>query len=207
MQLHQRVDDRLRVHRRRRSASARDAEQPVRLDHLEALVHQRRRVDRDLAAHLPRRMAQRVLRRDALRARRRRAARNGPPEAVSTRRRTSRRVAAVQALVDRVVLAVDRQHRPRRWRRAASITSSPAITSTSLLASAMVLPASIAASTASSAAVPDEAHSTMSDIGLRRDGDEPLGAGTACTAGRRAADGGAQRVDRGRSASAADRGR
>ena len=29
------------------------AEQPVRLDHLEALVHHRRRVDRDLAAHRP----------------------------------------------------------------------------------------------------------------------------------------------------------
>ena len=35
-------------------------EQPVGLDDLEALVHQRRRVDGDLAAHLPRRMPQRV---------------------------------------------------------------------------------------------------------------------------------------------------
>ena len=49
--------------------------------------------------------------------------------------------------------------------RAAVVTSSPAITSTSLLASAMVLPASMAASTASSAVVPDEAHSTMSTSG------------------------------------------
>ena len=39
------------------------------------------------------------------------------------------------------------------------------MTSTSLLASAMVLPAWIAASTASSAAVPDDAHSTMSTSG------------------------------------------
>ncbi len=39
------------------------------------------------------------------------------------------------------------------------------MTSTSLFASATALPASIAASTASSAAVPDEAHSTMSTSG------------------------------------------
>ena len=49
--------------------------------------------------------------------------------------------------------------------RAARVTSSPAMTSTSLFASAMVLPASIAASTASSAVVPDEAHSRMSTSG------------------------------------------
>ena len=52
--------------------------------------------------------------------------------------------------------------RRRRARGPASITRRPAITSTSLLASAMRLPARIAASTASSAAVPDEAHSTVS---------------------------------------------
>ena len=39
--------------------SAAYAEQPVRLDDLEALVHQRRRVDGDLAAHPPGRVAQR----------------------------------------------------------------------------------------------------------------------------------------------------
>jgi hypothetical protein len=39
------------------------------------------------------------------------------------------------------------------------------MTSTSLFASAIVLPASMAASTASSAAVPDDAHSTMSTSG------------------------------------------
>ena len=60
-------------------------------------------------------------------------------------------------------LSTGRIATPRRC--AASVTSAPAITSTSLLASAIVLPASIAASTASSAAVPDEAHSTMSTSG------------------------------------------
>ena len=43
----------------------------------------------------------------------------------------------------------------------------PAITSTSLLASAMVLPCSMAASTASRPSVPDEAQSTEIDVGVR----------------------------------------
>ena len=47
-----------------------------------------------------------------------RCSRNGPPDAVRISRLTSAGCAAVQALVDRVVLAVDRQHRdaapPRR---------------------------------------------------------------------------------------------
>src|SRR6188768_2093399 len=51
------------------------------------------------------------------------------------------------------------------FRRAASMTMPPAITSTSLLASAIVLRASMAASTASSASVPDDAHRTMSTSG------------------------------------------
>ena len=51
------------------------------------------------------------------------------------------------------------------FRRAASVTMPPAMTSTSLFASAIVLPCSIAASTASSASVPDDAHSTTSASG------------------------------------------
>ena len=39
----------------------RDAEQMMRFDRLQALVHQRRRVDGDLAAHPPRRVCQRFL--------------------------------------------------------------------------------------------------------------------------------------------------
>ena len=52
---------------------------------------------------------------------------------------------------------------PRR--RAAAVTSSPAMTSTSLFASAIVFPASIAASTASSAAVPDDAQGDELGVG------------------------------------------
>ena len=55
---------------------------------------------------------------------------------------------------------MDLSDQPRA--RAAAVTSEPAMTSTSLFASAIVLPASIAASTASSASVPDEAQMTMS---------------------------------------------
>ena len=52
VQVHDRVDDRLRMHDHV-DPLVRDAEQVVRLDQLEPLVHQRRRVDRDLAAHVP----------------------------------------------------------------------------------------------------------------------------------------------------------
>ena len=64
--LDQRMDDALRMDDDL-DRLARRAEQPVRLDHLEALVHHRRRVDRDLAAHRPVRMRARL--RPASRAR------------------------------------------------------------------------------------------------------------------------------------------
>ena len=59
-QLHEAVDERLRVHDHL-DALIRDAEQMVGLHHLEALVHQRGRVDRDLASHRPRRVCERLL--------------------------------------------------------------------------------------------------------------------------------------------------
>ena len=90
--------------------SASDVEQPARLDHLEPLVHQRRGIDRDLRSHRPGRMPQRVVAGHAARGRAAVRPRNGPPDAVRIRRLTSSDRAAVQALVDRVVLAVDRQH-------------------------------------------------------------------------------------------------
>ena len=67
-ELHHRVDDRLRVHDHLDAVVA-DAEQLVGLDHLEALVHQRRRVDGDLRTHAPRRMGQGVVDGDAGRGR------------------------------------------------------------------------------------------------------------------------------------------
>ena len=60
-------------------------------------------------------------------------------------------------------LSTGRIATPRR--RAAAVTSSPAMTSTSLLASAIVFPASIAARTASRPAVPADAQMTMSAAG------------------------------------------
>ena len=62
----------------------RKAEQEVRLDQLEPLVRERRGVDRDLRAHLPGRVRERVGAASRLRARSRVRPRNGPPEAVST---------------------------------------------------------------------------------------------------------------------------
>ena len=59
------MDDRLRVHDDV-DALVRRPEQVVGLDQLEALVHQRRRVDRDLAAHRPGRVLERLLDGDLL---------------------------------------------------------------------------------------------------------------------------------------------
>ena len=64
----QRVDQRLRVDDDV-DPLVRHPEQMVGLDQLEALVHQRRRVDRDLAAHLPGRMRERLLAGDRRRGR------------------------------------------------------------------------------------------------------------------------------------------
>ncbi len=111
-ELHQRVHDRLRMHEHVDLVRA-HAEQPVRFDHLETLVHQRRGIDGDLPAHPPGRMLERVGGGDARQLRRRAAAKG------STRRGENqpadlRRLAAVQALVHGVVLAVDRQDGRRR---------------------------------------------------------------------------------------------
>ena len=75
-------------------------------DHLEALVHQRRRVDRDAAAHVPGRVGQRVGRADA---RQIGAAAEGPARGGQhqSRHRPGHRLGADQ-LVQRRVLGVDR---------------------------------------------------------------------------------------------------
>ena len=70
----------------------RDVEEPARLDHLEALVHQRRRVDRDLRAHLPVRVGQRLRRAVALAMRSARPGRGtGRPRRSGSGARSSRR--------------------------------------------------------------------------------------------------------------------
>jgi hypothetical protein len=121
----------------------RQAEQPVRLDHLQALVHQGGRVDRDLAAHRPVRMGAGLLRRDRGQRSRRAAERaagggqHDPPHAAARPRRR-------QALEDRVVLAVDRQQLAAAA-RTACISSVAGHTSASLLASSRRLPARAAA--------------------------------------------------------------
>ena len=84
-----------------------DAEQLVRLDDLQALVHERRRVDGDLGAHGPRRVLQRVGDGDALELGSRRAAERptagGEQDAAHLVRGTG-----AQRLVDGGVLRVDR---------------------------------------------------------------------------------------------------
>ena len=161
-----------------------DAEQPVRLDHLEALVHQRGRVDRDLAPHAPGRVAQRVFGPDLLqlggRVAAERPAGRGQDQPRDLRRGCARagtggwRCARCPPAGSATPLR--RGRRRSRW--------PPAITSTSLLASAMVLPASIAASTASSAAVPGRGAEHDVDVGVRGDRQEALGPGQQHGCGR-----------------------
>ena len=111
-----RVDDALRMHDDVDRVVV-DIVQPVCLDHLQALVREGRRVDRDLRAHRPRRVAQGLLGRDrGERLRRRveeRAARRGEDQPRDRRPRL-----ADQALPDRRVLRVDRAQPGERRRRA-----------------------------------------------------------------------------------------
>ena len=100
-----------RVHDRRRvdddlDPLVRHAEEEVRLDHLEPLVGERGRVDRDLRAHPPGRVGERLLGGDVAelvaRASAERAAGGGQDEARDLVGRRAR-----EALVERRVLAVD----------------------------------------------------------------------------------------------------
>ena len=86
----------------------RQIEEPARFDHLEPLVHQRRRIDRVLHAHLPGRMFERVghggVAHLVFRARPKRAAGRGEHDAGDPFVRL-----AVDTLEDRAVFAIDRQ--------------------------------------------------------------------------------------------------
>ena len=115
----------------------------------------------------------RIRRRDAREGLGTAGSRNGPPDAVRISRRDLRPSRPCRHWW-MALCSLSTGSTATPCRRAASITSAPAITRTSLFASAIVLPASIAASTASSAAVPDEAHSTMSTSGCVATAIEPL---------------------------------
>ena len=85
-------------------------EEPAALDDLEPLVHEGRGVDGDLAAHDPRRVGQRLGRRDGGQL-----AEGARPEGATGRRDDEaphRLLLALEALPDRGGLAVDRQHGP-----------------------------------------------------------------------------------------------
>ncbi len=119
-----------------------DAEEQVRLDHLEALVDQGRGVDRDDRAHVPGRVGQRLLDGDVGQLRRGCGRGTGRRVAVSTSRRTSsgepprRHWASAECSESTGTI----------WPGLArSRTSGPPMISDSLLARASVLPASSAA--------------------------------------------------------------
>src|ERR1700733_5915732 len=135
------------------------AEKPPRLDDLEPLVHHRRRVDRDPAAHLPVRMREGLLRGNVGHAGQWRAEER--PDAGSTSRRASRcsppRRHWCTALCS---LSTGSSSRPAFF--AAAMTNSPAATSTSLFERAMIFPSLTASYVASSPTTPTAAETTMS---------------------------------------------
>ena len=108
-ELDHRMHDRLRMNQHVDVACG-QIEQPVRLDHLEPFVHERRRIDGDLAAHAPGRMLQGGCRLRALEGAGRRFS-GRPPRCRQDDAAYVFLVSAVQALMNSVVLAVDRQKR------------------------------------------------------------------------------------------------
>ena len=105
--LDHRMDDALRMNHDG-DLLGRQIEQPVRLDHFEPLVHQGRGIDRDLAAHPPGRMIERLgdgYRCETIgRKAEKRTARRGQNDALERGA-----AASFEALENRVVLAIDRQ--------------------------------------------------------------------------------------------------
>ena len=105
--LDHRMDDALRVDHHINLCS-RKPEEPARLDDFEPLVHERGRVDRDLAAHLPSRMPERLLNghvaqfdRGPVEERTPRTGEHDPANIFAP--------VTLKRLEDRVVLAVDRE--------------------------------------------------------------------------------------------------
>ena len=89
--------------------------------------------------------------------------------------------------MDGVVLAVDRQHGDAAARAPPPSRSTPAMTRISLLASAMVLPQSMAASTASRRGRARRGEQHDVGVGMRGDGNQALGAARHRRAARGAA--------------------
>ena len=142
------------------------AEQVVRLDHLQALVHQRGRIDRDLAAPSTIRDGRPACSGVTV-ARARRGCGRGTarPRRSARCARTPRRcgVARAAAGTGRSRCARCRSARSSRRRRARrAISSAPASTSDSLLASSRRLPARAAASVDGRPAAPTIAATTVS---------------------------------------------
>jgi hypothetical protein len=106
------VHDALRVHRDA-DALGRHVKEPARLDHFEALVHERRGIDADLAAHVPLGMRDGLLGRDVRKvpAAAERPARSGEQDRGAAALLFG---SALQALENRAVLAVDGQERRAR---------------------------------------------------------------------------------------------
>ena len=158
---HEAVDHRLRVHHHVEPVG-RDAEQVMRLDQFEPLVHQAGRIDRHLRPHRPVRMGQRLASRvaAAIRSARpgaERAARGGQRHLLD-RSRSARRRAPGRSRCARCRAA----GRSRRLARPCRITGAPAQTSVSLLASATVRPAASAAWVGRTPTVPAMAAMTRS---------------------------------------------
>ena len=149
-------------------ALVRHAEEVVRLDDLEALVHQRGRIDGDLGAHRPVGVLERLLRRDGGQVRGRPAAEGAAGAGEEELLDGAARLRAVAGLPAPArhwksalcSLSTGRISEPLR--RAASSTNGPPATMLSLLASASVAPASSVAMVARSPAAPTMPLSTVS---------------------------------------------
>ena len=141
---------------RRRRSARRACRKVVGLHDLEALVHQRGGVDRDLAAHRPRRVRERLVDGDVGPARRAPRPRNGPPDAVMTMRSTAPTGPPASSWCTPCA-----RSRPAAAGRpvasASCVTSSPPTTSDSLFASARSMPSPSAATVGPSPAEPTSA--------------------------------------------------
>ena len=160
-----------------------DVEEVMGLDDLQALVHQGRRIDRDLRAHPPGGVGEGVVDGGPLAMRERDQVRKGPPEAVRIRRSN---MASMERHLRVCWRAKCSLSTGRRWTPVLGIsamTRSPAMTRASLLARAMSLPARMAATVGVSPTEPDE--SRHHHVGLRVAGRplEPVGAETNSISG------------------------